>query len=55
MSGDPGVRRILPQNPQMQNFSFAPANLGSRENQKSMMKYLIKRGELHSCMVLTLV
>lgn len=36
MSGDPGgVRRLLPQSSQMQNFSFAPNNLGARENQKS--------------------
>ncbi|KAH8813191.1 hypothetical protein F5884DRAFT_671551 [Xylogone sp. PMI_703] len=35
MSGEPGVRRILPQSTQMQNFTFAPNNLGPRENQKN--------------------
>ncbi|KAG0651542.1 Nitrogen assimilation transcription factor nit-4 [Hyphodiscus hymeniophilus] len=35
MAGDPGGRRLLPQSSQMQSFSFAPNNFGSRENQKS--------------------
>lgn len=35
MSGDPGIRRLLPQNGQMQNFAFATTNFGPRENQKS--------------------
>ncbi|RDL33170.1 Uncharacterized protein BP5553_08609 [Venustampulla echinocandica] len=35
MSGDPGNRRLLPQNSQMQNFAYAPNNFGQRENQKN--------------------
>ncbi|TGO59354.1 hypothetical protein BCON_0045g00150 [Botryotinia convoluta] len=35
MSQDFGTRRLLPQSSQMQNFSFAPTNFGSRENQKN--------------------
>ncbi|KAH8596590.1 hypothetical protein B0O99DRAFT_509596 [Bisporella sp. PMI_857] len=36
MAGEqPGGRRLLPQNPQIQNFSFAPNNMGQRENQKN--------------------
>lgn len=32
-----GVRRILPQSTQMQNFSFVPNNFTNREPQKSML------------------
>jgi hypothetical protein len=35
MAGEPGGRKLLPQNSQMPNFSFAPTNTGPRENQKS--------------------
>ncbi|KAI9047644.1 hypothetical protein LZ554_008355 [Drepanopeziza brunnea f. sp. 'monogermtubi'] len=35
MVGDQGTRRLLPQNSQMQSFSFAPNNFGQRENQKN--------------------
>jgi hypothetical protein len=35
MSTDSGVRRLLPQGSQMQNFTFAPASFMPRENQKS--------------------
>lgn len=34
MAGDPGGRRLLPQNNQW-SFTFAPNNFGPRENQKS--------------------
>ncbi|KAI9760056.1 MAG: hypothetical protein M4579_001889 [Chaenotheca gracillima] len=35
MTTDPGTRRLLPQNPQMQAYSFAPPNFGPRENQRN--------------------
>lgn len=39
MAGDQaGVRRLLPQNSQMQSFSFVPNNFGNREPQKSMFE-----------------
>ncbi|KAG9245733.1 hypothetical protein BJ878DRAFT_418599 [Calycina marina] len=35
MSGDPAGRRLLPQNPPMQSYAFAPNDFGQRENQKN--------------------
>ncbi|KAI9812464.1 MAG: hypothetical protein M1827_004695 [Pycnora praestabilis] len=35
MASDPGNRRLLPHNPQLQTYNFAPPNLGPRENQKN--------------------
>jgi hypothetical protein len=49
MSGDPAVRRLLPQNSQMQSFSFTPANFGPRENQKSAQPIYLRLCPYKNC------